>query len=108
MSKNTKSIKKLTEKNPKKNITPKQKIVLEKSDDEIIEKKRITTPSKKTKKINKNNEDENDFENKIEQIREALKDNYSQQKKLMNDLKELTSLHKKEIRLSAKSGNRNN
>ena len=113
MSKNIKSTKKITSgsKNNKKTV-PKKKTITKKknilrvddSDDEIIEQKNIIN-NKKTKKIKSN---EQDFENKIEEIRDALKENYIQQKKLMNDLKELTTLHKKEIKLTIRSGNRSN
>jgi len=48
------------------------------------------------------------FEDKIEEIRQLLKNNYIQQKKLMNDLKELTTIHKKEVKLTSKSGTRKN
>lgn len=57
-----------------------------------------------SKKIQKKN-DEHDFELKIDEIKQELKDNYIQQKKLMNDLKELMSSHKKEIKLTTKSKN---
>lgn len=43
------------------------------------------------------------FEEKLELIRESLRENYAQQKKLMNDLKELLSLHKKDIKTVSKS-----
>lgn len=46
------------------------------------------------------------FETKFEQIQEALCENYCQQKFLMNELKELMALHKKEIKLSSKCINR--
>ncbi|XWV25262.1 SWIB/MDM2 domain-containing protein [Tupanvirus deep ocean] len=112
MSKNTKNMKKLPPKKiTKKTSSSKEKIVLDlvdSDDDEIIENKRVTdTPNKKIKKV-KNEYDEHDFDKKIEEIREALRENYAQQKKLMNDLKELMALHKKELKLSAKSGNRSN
>ncbi|XWV26524.1 SWIB/MDM2 domain-containing protein [Tupanvirus soda lake] len=110
MSKNTKSMKKLPQKKKSKKASPKEKIILNlvDSDEEIIEDKHVAnTPSKICKKV-KNEDNENDFEKKIEDIREALKENYAQQKKLMNDLKELMTIHKKELKLSAKSGNRSN
>lgn len=62
---------------------------------------------KRTKKL-QNTSSDDDFETKIEDIRQALKDNYAQQKNLMNDLRELLTLHKKEIKLVSKSGNRSN
>jgi hypothetical protein len=49
-----------------------------------------------------------DFEHKMEEIRQALKENYAQQRKLMNDMKDLMTLHKKEIKMVLKSGNRAN
>jgi hypothetical protein len=94
-------------KTSKKNI-PKKKILLNAldSDDEIMEQKIKITKNKKPK--NPKEDNEQDFENKIEKIREALKENYIQQKKLMADVKELMALHKKEIKLTVKSGNRSN
>jgi len=44
-----------------------------------------------------------DFDAKANEIRQAIKDNYIQQKKLMNDLRELMNLHKKEIKVVAKA-----
>ena len=100
MSKNTKSktasAKKLLAKKPK-------KIVLDlDSDDEI------DSDNEQVDKKKKHNDDTEDFESKLESIKQALRENYSQQKKLMNDLKELLTLHKKEIKLVSKSGNRSN
>lgn len=74
--------------------------------------RRILSGSKSSKKKNKSpSHKENndiDFEDKIRQIREELKENYQQQKKLMNDLKELMNIHKKEIKLTSINGNRTN
>ena len=72
--------------------------------------KKNSSPTKKaTKKKTKiNNTESEDFETKLGTIRTALKENYIQQKKLMNDLKELMSIHKKEIKLVSKTGNRTN
>lgn len=67
-----------------------------------------TKKIKTKKKIIKKEYDQNDLNDKIELIREALKENYSQQKKLMNDLRELLLLQGQETRLSIKSGNNNN
>lgn len=101
----------------KKPVTKKKKMVkTEEPDSETIETtptKKVTTvkQTKTTKtKVNVNNEVDNevDFEAKIEEITQALRENYAQQKKLMNDLKELMNLHKKEVKLSAKSGTRAN
>ena len=65
-----------------------------------------------SKKINKNikisDAKTEDFEIKIEEIRQALKKNFIQQKKLTNDLKNLLILHKKEIKLLSKSNNNKN
>src|SRR5688500_12379614 len=55
--------------------------------------------SKPKKKITKKKiEDPVDFEDKIDNIIQALQENYIQQKKLMYELKELKTLHKKEIK----------
>lgn len=54
--------------------------------------------SKPPKKITKKIEDPIDFENKINEIIQALQENYIQQKKLMYELKELKTLHKKEMK----------
>jgi len=51
------------------------------------------------KKVTKKKVEESvDFENKIDDIIQALQENYIQQKKLMYELKELKTLHKKEIK----------
>jgi hypothetical protein len=70
--------------------------------DEIIDTK---TTKQKNKSVDKDETDD-DFENKLDEIRQALKENYAQQKKLMNDLRELMTIHKKEIKLISKSKNR--
>lgn len=62
----------------------------------------------KSKKMINVPSDTDDFECKIEEIKQALKDNYAQQRKLMSDMKDLTALHKKEIKMVLKSGNRTN
>ncbi|BCS83022.1 SWIB/MDM2 domain-containing protein [Cotonvirus japonicus] len=49
-----------------------------------------------------------DFEQKLNNIKQALKENYAQQKKLMTDFNELTSLHKKELKMVYKSEKRIN
>lgn len=80
-----------------------------KETDKKTDKKATKEADKKVdKKTTKEADDECDFEDKIEEIRQELKDNYLQQKKLMNDFKELMTLHKKEVKLTAKSGNRSN
>lgn len=58
------------------------------------------------KTSSKRNTNNDDFETKIEKIRSALKENYIQQKKLMNEMKELLKIHKKEIKFTVKSRNR--
>lgn len=57
-------------------------------------------PNKKNNSQTKNKNDTKLFEDKIEKIREALRENYLQQKKLMNDLRELLVLYKNEVKLS--------
>lgn len=52
--------------------------------------------SKNAKKLSK----KINLEKKIENVREALRENYVQQKKLMDELSRLLSLYKKEIKLS--------
>lgn len=65
-------------------------------------------PPKNTNKIikktkdTKDNESISDFEDKIEEIRDALRENYIQQKRLMGDLKDLMTLHNKEIKIITK------
>uniref|UniRef100_A0A6C0CAR2 Uncharacterized protein n=1 Tax=viral metagenome TaxID=1070528 RepID=A0A6C0CAR2_9ZZZZ len=54
--------------------------------------------SKPTKKTNKKKEESVDVEDKINDIIQSLQENYIQQKKLMFELKELKTLHKKEIK----------
>ena len=72
-------------------------------------KKNVVPKSNKDKKKIKVTETKNeDFEGKLEKIRTDLKENYVQQKKLMNELKELLSIHKKDIKLISKNGNRTN
>jgi chromatin remodeling complex protein RSC6 len=53
---------------------------------------------KKTKKKISKSVDVNDFELKMDIIRDGLRKNYLEQKKLIADLKELQTLHKKEIK----------
>ena len=83
----------------KKNPTPKS------NSDKKVNKAEPT----KDKKVHKAEElKSDDFEEKLEKIRTDLKENYIQQKKLMNELKELLSIHKKDIKLISKNGNRTN
>lgn len=74
-------------------------------DSSEVDSKTIKKHSKGSSK--KHHDDNIDFEEKIQQVREELKENYQKQKKLMNDLRELLCIHKKEIKLSSKNGNRN-
>lgn len=71
-----------------------------------IDKKNNCSGSKKnSKNIKISDTKTEDFEIKIEEIRQALKKNFIQQKKLTNDLKNLLVLHKKEIKLLSKTNN---
>ncbi|AGC01834.1 SWIB/MDM2 domain-containing protein [Acanthamoeba polyphaga moumouvirus] len=58
-------------------------------------------------KSNKKNIDE-DFDKKAEIIMEKLRQNYLEQKKLINDFRELKATHKKEIKCINKSNSRSN
>ncbi|AVL94690.1 SWIB/MDM2 domain-containing protein [Moumouvirus australiensis] len=58
-------------------------------------------------KSNKKNLDE-DFDKKAEVIMEKLRQNYLEQKKLINDFRELKATHKKEIKCVYKSNARSN
>uniref|UniRef100_A0A6G6AAY1 SWIB/MDM2 domain-containing protein n=1 Tax=Borely moumouvirus TaxID=2712067 RepID=A0A6G6AAY1_9VIRU len=58
-------------------------------------------------KSNKKNLDE-DFDKKAEVIMEKLRQNYLEQKKLINDFRELKATHKKEIKCINKSNARSN
>lgn len=116
MPKNMKHINKLPcgskrnaikKKSTKKTETKKNMIAeLDELDDDLFDNDQTSESHNKKPKNNKN--EEHDFENKMDEIREALRENYAQQKKLMNDMKELMILHKKEIKMSAKTGNRSN
>lgn len=119
----SKSIKKSTTSSKKFTKSSKMKKIYD-SDEEIdiLSKKTNKTKNSKqtgdgnktrTGKKNKNtdndsNDSADDFENRFDKIITALKENYIEQKKLMNDMRELKSIHKKEIKLSIKSGNRSN
>lgn len=114
MSKNIKITTKKSKTNSKKSQTKPIKKIL---DEDLDEDLNIQSSSPKIKTTKKNitnnnssndNNNNNDFDNKIESIKEELQKNYVQQKKLMNDLKELIILHKKEIKLTTKIGNRAN
>ena len=54
------------------------------------------------KKAKKSPPVESDFDSKLNEIREALRENYREQRMLDKKLKELMTLHKKDIRLSRK------
>ncbi len=49
-----------------------------------------------------------DFETKLKEIKKEFREILAQQKKLESDIKQLFSLHKKDLKLQAKSGNRTN
>lgn len=69
------------------------------------------TPKKPTKKTIKKiatKDNSDDYDTKMDQILDALRDNYTQQKKLMADLKDLKKVHKKEIKLANKTDRRVN
>lgn len=72
------------------------------------DKVKLTKKNTSKKIANINPIDDSSFEEKIEDIRKALKNNYIEQKKLMNELKILLSLHKKEVKLSSKTKKRSN
>jgi len=66
---------------------------------------------KRIKKSSKNSELANskpDFNIKIREIREALHENYIQQKKLMAELGTLLTIHKQELKAASKTKRRNN
>lgn len=73
-------------------------------------KNKSTLTQKNTKKnyVLKESSNNKNFDEKIEEILEALKENYMQQKILMKELKSLRSLHKKEVKLSSKPKKRTN
>lgn len=73
----------------------------------MSQKKQIRTKSK-ISVPSKNKSDDINFEDKIEEILEALRENYVQQKNLMNELRILKTLHKKEVKLSSKPKKRTN
>lgn len=75
--------------------------ILTESDEETVVEKPV-----KTKKDTKSKPESDDFEKKYNSLVKMLKENYSQQKKIQNELKELMSSHKKEIKLVQKAGNR--
>jgi SWIB/MDM2 domain len=88
-----------------KNVKPVKKNVNSKTNKKVYNKK--TTDKKKSP----NSIDAvvtDNFETKLEELQKALKENYAQQKQIMANIKELGIMHKKEIKLVAKSGNRKN
>ena len=89
----------------KNNISESDNSESDNNDSELVTKKtqndNLSQNKKKTDKCK-----ESDFENKMDEILEALNENYIQHKKIMNDMKELILLHKNEIKLTSKSENR--
>ncbi|AKI80241.1 putative SWIB domain-containing protein [Acanthamoeba polyphaga mimivirus] len=82
-------------------------------DDIIYLKGEDNNDKKQNKKYPKKLSNENkisfeSFDDKLNELREELRENYIQQKKIMNDIKDLATLHKKDLRLAVKSGNRLN
>jgi len=57
--------------------------------------------SRKNGSSNKKSKNEKDFNTRVDEIMETLQENYQQQKKLMNELKELRSTHQKEIKVAS-------
>lgn len=53
--------------------------------------------------MSKSKKDIIDFESKLESIRNKLMENYKEQKILMNEMKDLMTLHKKEIKVASKN-----
>ena len=106
-----KSIKKPIEKSIKKPIEKSIKKPIEKSIKKPIEELMKnsnhvgTTKTNSRKTVSDSTDDATDFENKVEEIKEALLVNYAQQKKLMFDLKVLMSIHKKELKIASKKKN---
>jgi chromatin remodeling complex protein RSC6 len=62
--------------------------------------------SSKAKKNTSAISEENNYEKKYENLLNRLRENYIEQKKLLNDLKELHVLHKKELKLASKNKNK--
>lgn len=71
-------------------ITPKSSITLFEHDGPLTKNRR---PKKKPAKT-----DETDFESQLDNLIQALQENYMQQKRLMCELKDLKTLHKREIK----------
>ncbi|AGD92274.1 putative swib domain-containing protein [Megavirus chiliensis] len=63
--------------------------------------------NRKTNKLSKSKSIEN-FDEKAEAIIEKLRENYLEQKKLINDFRELRATHKKEIKSISRSNTRSN
>lgn len=83
--------------------------IASKGENKIASKGANKIASNESNKIaSKEANNDHDFDEKMEEIRQALRENFAQQKKLMNDLKELMTLHKKEVKMSSKIGNRGN
>ena len=101
MSKNTKKATKTSTKKMVKKSN-KKKIVDSEDADNLFDKE---SPKKSKQQISKG-KPESDFDLKFEELREALRQNYIEQKRLMTEMRELITEHKKEIGLTAKTGNR--
>ena len=67
----------------------------------------MATVHKRKNTHSQNSTDECDFEVKMQAIQDALKENYQQQKKLMDELKKLLQLHKHEIKNISKQNKGN-
>lgn len=80
-------------------------IIYLKGEDNNDEKQNKKSPKKLS---NENKISSETFDDKLNELREELRENYIQQKKIMNDIKDLANLHKKDLRLAVKSGNRLN
>ncbi len=100
-SKKTKIIKKIPQTKIKK-VTP-SKIKSTKIVDKPKKEKSDKPKKEKSDKPKKEKSDETNkeqFENKVESICEQLRENYNQQKKLMNELDELKRMYATDIKLS--------
>lgn len=89
----------------KKNKKNNEKILLE-SDNEYSSDNKKISKRKTSKDIPE--EDKIDFQKKYEDILDKLRDNYLEQKRLMQEIRELRNLHQTEVRLASKTGKRSN
>ncbi|AKI79286.1 putative SWIB domain-containing protein [Acanthamoeba polyphaga mimivirus] len=80
-------------------------IIYLKGEDNNDEKQNKKSPKKL---LNEKKISSESFDDKLNELREELRENYIRQKKIMNDIKDLANLHKKDLRLAVKSGNRLN